>query len=69
MRKFFARESDARTHARLVATKIENQERKVLTLTPEDARIYVDALATLRPLNVSLDSAVARAYRFARCCC
>ena len=57
-RKFFSQLSRARRHARLIATKIENQERKVLTLTPEDARIYVDARDTLRPLDVPLDAAV-----------
>jgi integrase len=56
-RKFFSQLSRARRHARLIATKIENQERKVLTLTPEDARIYVDARDALRPLNVPLDLA------------
>src|SRR5260370_2165328 len=55
-RKFFSQLSRARRHARLIATKIENQERKVLTLTPEDARIYVDARDTLRPLDLPLDS-------------
>jgi integrase len=57
-RKFFALLSDARGHARLVATKIENQERQVLALAPEDCRIYSDALARLRPLKISLDAAV-----------
>jgi integrase len=57
-RKFFSQLSRARRHARLIATKIENQERKVLTLTPEDRRIYIDAVTTLRPLNIALDSAV-----------
>jgi integrase len=58
LRKFFARLSDARKHARLVATKIENQERQVLTLRPEDARAYVDAVSTLRPLSLGLDAAI-----------
>jgi integrase len=57
-RRFFAREADARKHARLVATKIENQERQALSLKPEDARIYVDALSVLKPFSLSLDSAV-----------
>src|SRR5882724_11828770 len=48
-RKFFAQLSRARQHARLVATKIENQERKVLRLNPDDARTYVDVVSTLRP--------------------
>lgn len=57
-RKFFAQLPDARKHARQIATKIENQERQVLTLKPEDARTYVDAVSTLRPLNLGLDAAV-----------
>jgi integrase len=43
-RKFFADETDARAHARLVATKIENQERQALTMSASDARIYAAAL-------------------------
>ena len=57
-RKFFADLMDARTHARLVATKIENQEREVLNLTPEDSRIYANAVAQLRPLKIPLDAAI-----------
>ena len=57
-RKFFSQLSRARRHARLVATKIENQERKVLKLSPDDARTYVDVVSTLRPLNLALDAAV-----------
>src|SRR5262245_25997170 len=57
-RKFFAKEVDARKHARLVATKIENQERQALALSPEDARIYADVTSALRPLGITLDSAV-----------
>jgi integrase len=58
LRKFFAEIEQARCHARLVATKIENQDRQVLKLTPEDSRIYLDAIAKLRPLNITLDAAV-----------
>src|SRR5262245_55470360 len=57
-RKFFAKESEARSHARLVATKIENQERSALSLKPDDARIYAAALSDLKPLGLALDSAV-----------
>jgi integrase len=57
-RKFFAQLPDARKHAREIATKIENQERQVLMLKPEHARTYVDAVSTLRPLNLGLDAAV-----------
>ena len=57
-RKFFAKETDARRHARLVATKIENQERQALDVSPQDARIYATAVNELRPLGLALDSAV-----------
>jgi integrase len=57
-RKFFADETDARRHARLVATKIENQERQALALSPADARIYAAALGALKPIGIALDSAV-----------
>jgi len=57
-RKFFAQESEARTHARLVATKIENQERSALSLKPDDAHVYAAALSELKPLGLALDSAV-----------
>ena len=57
-RKFFAKETDARRHARLVATKIENQERQALAVSPSDARIYAAALSELKPLGLALDSAV-----------
>jgi integrase len=57
-RKFFADEADARRHARLVATKIENQERQALTVTPSDARMFASAVSELRPLGLALDSAV-----------
>jgi integrase len=43
-RKFFADKSDARAHARLVATKIENQDRQALTISAADARVYAAAL-------------------------
>ena len=57
-RKFFASQADARRHARLVATKIENQERQALSLRPDDARIYAAAMQELKPLGLALDSAV-----------
>jgi integrase len=57
-RKFFAKETDARRHARLVATKIENQERSALSLKPDDARIYAAAVSELKPLGLAVDSAV-----------
>ena len=57
-RKFFANATDARRHARLVATKIENQERHALALSPTDARIYAAATSELKPLDIALDSAV-----------
>ena len=57
-RKFFANEADARRHARLVATKIENQERQALALSPQDARIYAGAVSELKPLGLAVDSAV-----------
>jgi integrase len=57
-RKFFANETDARRHARLVATKIENQERQALALSPQDARIYAAVVSELKPLGLALDSAV-----------
>jgi integrase len=57
-RKFFANEAEARSHARLVATKIENQERSALSLKPDDARIYAAAASELKPLGLALDSAV-----------
>ena len=58
LRKFFAREADARTHAKLVARKTHDQERLVVALSPEDSRIYVDALTRLKPLRMTLDAAV-----------
>jgi integrase len=57
-RKFFAKEADARQHARLVATKIENQERQALAVSPSDARVYAAALSELKPLGLAVDSAV-----------
>jgi integrase len=57
-RKFFAREKDARKHARLVATKIENQERQTLDVSPSDVRILTSAINELRPFGIALDSAV-----------
>lgn len=57
-RKFFASEADARTHARLVATKIENQDRHALTLSSHDARIYAAAVSELKSFGLALDSAV-----------
>ena len=57
-RKFFAKATDACRHARLVATKIENQERHALSVSPLDARIYAAAMSELKPLGLALDSAV-----------
>src|SRR5438128_392999 len=57
-RKFFAKETDARRHARLIATKIENQERQALAVSPEDARIYAAVTNALKPLGLALDAAV-----------
>jgi integrase len=57
-RKFFADQTGARRFARLVATKIENQERQALALSPADARIYADAIAILKPHDLALDAAV-----------
>jgi integrase len=57
-RKFFASIAEARKHARQVAMKIENQERQVLNLKPEDARMYVNAVETLKPFSLGLDAAV-----------
>src|SRR5438132_504561 len=53
-RKVFADLREARTHARLVAAKIENQERQVLNFSAEEARIFVSCTRKLKPLNVSL---------------
>lgn len=57
-RKVFADLKEARGHARLVAAKIENQERQVLTLTPEDSRLLVSCERKLKPFSVTLESAV-----------
>jgi integrase len=57
-RKFFASATDACRHARLVATKIENQERQALALSPKDARIYAAAVSELKPFALELDAAV-----------
>lgn len=57
-RKFFANEAKARTHAKRVATKIENQERSALAVSSLDARIYAAAVSELKPLGLALDSAV-----------
>ena len=64
-RKFFAELKDARLHAQTVAVKIENQEREVLRLTPEDSRMFASCTQKLRPLGVTLEAAV-REYVEAR---
>jgi integrase len=64
-RKFFSNERDARDFAQRVAIKKENQELQALSIKPDDARIYVAALDTLKPCGIALDAA-ARELKAAR---
>jgi integrase len=64
-RKFFADLKKAKSHAKTVATKIENQEREVLKLSPADSRLFVDSVQKLKPLGVTIEEAV-RDYIAAR---
>jgi integrase len=68
VRVSFADLAEAKAEAQRVATLIAHQEAAVLRLSNADAASYVAALDALRPLNVSLSSAVSEyveARRFA----
>jgi integrase len=64
-RKVFANLKNARSYATQIATKIENQERQVLTLRAEDSRMFVACATKLQPFGVTLEEAV-REYIAAR---
>ena len=66
VKRNFASLDEAKSEAEVVAVKLANGENEVLKLTSTDRAIYIEAADLLRPLNLSLNTAVKEYVRAAQ---